>query len=69
MRALEVTGTARNREGTSHRLTLTSFVGYASVATVMVGFPALGSVTLLEGDVSLWGAQGTAYGIFFVTNL
>jgi hypothetical protein len=69
MRSIGVTDAARDREGKFRRMTWKSLVGFASVLTMMVGFPALGSATILEGDISLWAAWGVAYGIFFVVNL
>ena len=69
MRAVGVIDAARDREGKFRRMTLKSLVGFASVLTLMVGFPALGAVTILEGAISLWAAWGVAYGIFFVINL
>ena len=69
MRAFGVTDAARDREGRFRRLSLKSLVGFASVLVLMVGFPALGSVTILERAISLWAAWGVAYGIFFVINL
>lgn len=69
MRAIGVTDAARDREGEFRRMSWKSLVGFASVLLLMVGLPALGSATILEGAVSLWTAWGVAYGIFFVINL
>ena len=68
MRALGVIDAARDPEGRFRRLSVKSFVGFASVLALMVGFPALGSAMILEGP-TFWSAWGVAYGIFFLINL
>ena len=69
MRALGVTDAARDPKGKFRRLSLKSLVGFAAVLVLLVGLPALGSATILEGALTWWAAWGVAYGIFFVINL
>ncbi len=70
LRAFGVTDAARDREGKFRSMSVKSVVGFASVSVLMVGFPALASVTILDdGAISLLTAWGVAYGIFFVINL
>ena len=68
MRALGFIDAARDPEGRFRRLSVKSLVGFTSVLALMIGFPALGAGTMLEGP-TFWSAWGVAYGIFFVINL
>lgn len=69
LRAFGVFEAARDREGNFRSVSFKSLVGFASVSALMVGFPALASAAILDGAISLLGAWGVAYGIFFVVNL
>jgi len=53
MRALGATDAARDREGRFKRLSVKSFIEFASVLLLMVGFATLGTF-------SLWTAWGVA---------
>lgn len=68
MRALGVTDAARDPEGQFRRWSLKSVMRFTSFVALMVGFPAVGSATILEAP-TLWTAWGVTYGIFFVINL
>ena len=50
-------------------MSVKSLIGFGSVLLLMIGFPTLGAVTILESAVVLWAAWGVAYSIFFVINL
>lgn len=70
MRAWGVIDAARDSEGKFKRLSVKSFIGFSSMLVLMVGFPALGALAILSGDIlSFWSAWGVAYGIYFIVNL
>ena len=70
MRSLGVTDAARDPEGKFKRVSLRSFVGFASVVGLMIGFPAAGTLAILEPEaLSFWTAWGVAYGVYFIINL
>ena len=70
LRASGVVDATRDREGRFKRLTAKGLIGFLTMLLLIVGFPAWGTLSVLDGDVSsFWAAWGVAYGIFFVINL
>jgi hypothetical protein len=70
LRALGVVDATRDREGRFKRLSAKGLIGFLTMLLLIVGFPAWGTLAVLDGGIpSFWAAWGVAYGIFFVINL